>query len=146
MGCRLVEAPLPPSATLRIVCDMRFTQDSIAGNSIRAYSDGEITISDRTISQSVVITPDSIHQWEPRSIEELSAEHIERLCEFEPEIVIIGTGGQLRFPSPSLTAALQMHGIGVEVMAHDAACRTFNILLAEDRRVVAALIMNPAAV
>jgi len=122
---------------------MRFTQDSFAGNSIRAYSDGEITLNNRTISQSVVITPDSIHSWEPRNIDELTAAHIEWLCELDPEIVIIGTGRQLRFPPPALTAVLQMRGIGVEVMAHDAACRTFNVLLAEDRRVVAALMMNP---
>jgi uncharacterized protein len=125
---------------------MRFIQDSFTGNSIRAYSDGEVTINDRTISQSVVITPDSIRLWEPRSIDELTTQHIERLCELEPEIVIIGTGRQLSFPPPALTAALQVRGIGVEVMAHGAACRTFNILLAEDRRVVAALMMEPSTV
>jgi uncharacterized protein len=123
---------------------MRFTQDSFASNSIRAYRDGEITINDKVIAQSVVITPDSIRLWEPRSIDELTAVHIDRLFELDPEIVIIGTGRQLRFPQLALTAALQVRGIGVEVMAHDAACRTFNILLAEDRRVVAALMMNPA--
>ena len=122
---------------------MRFTQDSFAGNSIRAYSDGEVTVNDRTISRSVVITPDSIHPWEPRNIDELTAAHIERLRELDPEIVIIGTGRQLSFPPPALTAALQVQGIGVEVMAHDAACRTFNVLLSEDRRVVVALMMNP---
>ncbi len=80
--------------------------------------------------------------WEPRSIDELTAVHIDRLVGFDPEIVIIGTGRQLRFPPLALTAALQVRGIGVEVMAHDAACRTFNILLAEDRRVLAALMMG----
>jgi len=125
---------------------MRFTQDAFAGNSIRAYGDGEITINDKTISQSVVITPDSIRPWEPRSIDELTVTHIERLCELDPEVVIIGTGRRLTFPPPALTAALQARGIGVEVMAHDAACRTYNILLAEDRRVVAALMMNPTTV
>jgi uncharacterized protein len=133
---------LPPSAGLRIVSFMRFIQDSFAGNTIRAYSDGEITINDRRIAQSVVITADSIQLWEPRSIDELTAVHIDRLAGFDPEIVIIGTGRQLRFPPLALTAALQVRGIGVEIMAHDAACRTFNILLAEDRRVLAALLMG----
>jgi uncharacterized protein len=123
---------------------MRFTQDSFASNSIRAYRDGEITINDKIISQSVVITPDSIRLWEPRSIEELTTVHIDQLAELEPEIVLIGTGKQLLFPSLALTATLQIRGIGVEVMTHDAACRTFNILLAEDRRVLAALMMNPS--
>ena len=121
---------------------MRFSQDSFAINSIRAYGDGEITISDKTISQSVVISVDSIHLLEPRSIDELSAAHVDQLGEFDPEIVIIGTGKVLTFPSPAVTAGLQVRGIGVEIMAHDAACRTFNILLAEDRRVVAALMMG----
>jgi uncharacterized protein len=127
-----------------MVPDMRFTQDSFAINSIRAYGDGEITLGDKTISQSVVISADSIQFWEPRNVDELTAGHLDRLGELDPEIVIIGTGQMLIFPPPELTAGLQMRGIGVEIMAHDAACRTFNILLAEDRRVVVALMMEPA--
>ncbi len=135
-------ACLPPPAGLRIFSGMHFSQDSFAINSIRAYGDGEITINDKTIVESVVITADSILLWEPRSIDELTAAHIDRLGELDPEIVIIGTGRQLVFPAQALTAGLQVRGIGVEIMAHDAACRTFNILLAEDRRVVAALMMD----
>jgi uncharacterized protein len=122
---------------------MRFALDSFAINSIRAYSDGEITIKDKTISQSMVITPDSIQPWEPRSIDELRAAHIKLLGELAPETVIIGTGKELSFPPPALTAGLLTRGIGVEIMAHDAACRTFNVLLAEDRRVLVALMMDP---
>jgi len=121
---------------------MRFALDSFAINSIRAYSDGEITITDKTISQSVVITHDSIQPWEPRCIDELTAAHINLLGELDPETVIIGTGKELSFPPPALTAGLLTRGIGVEIMAHDAACRTFNVLLAEDRRVVVALMMG----
>ena len=134
--------PLPPPAGLRIFSRMRFALDSFAINSIRAYSDGEITIHDKTISQSVVITPDSIQPWEPRCIDELTAAHIKLLGELDLEMVIIGTGKQLSFPPPALTAGLLTRGIGVEIMAHDAACRTFNVLLAEDRRVVVALMMG----
>ena len=134
---------LPDTGGLGIFTGMRFAQDSFAINSIRAYSDGEITVNDKTIAQSVLITPDSIQPWEPRSIDELTAEHIDRLGELDPELVIIGTGKTLTFPPPALTAGLLTRGIGVEIMVHDAACRTFNVLLAEDRRVVVALIMNP---
>ena len=123
---------------------MRFAQDSFASNSIRAYGDGEISVNDKTIRQSVIITPDLIQPWEPRHIGELSAAHCLQLGELNPEVVIIGTGKTLVFPSPQLTAGLQTRGIGVEIMAHDAACRTFNILLSEDRRVIAALIMGAA--
>ena len=121
---------------------MRFAQDPLASNSIRAYSDEEISVNDKIINHSVILTPDLIQLWEPRHIDELTAEHCQQLGELNPEVVIIGTGKILKFPSPQLTVSLQAQGIGVEIMAHDAACRTFNILLAEDRRVIAALIMG----
>ena len=121
---------------------MRFSQDSFAINSIRAYDDGEITVNDKTISESVVISPNSIQPWVPRRIDELAPEHVEQLGKLDPELVIIGTGKQLMFPPAVLLVGLQRRGIGVEIMAHDAACRTFNILLAEDRRVVVALMMG----
>ncbi len=120
---------------------MRFSQDSLAANSIRAYGDGEITINDKIISESVLVTPDSIELWAPRCVTELTAGHMQQLGMLQPEIVILGTGPALQFPATALLAVLQTQAIGVEVMAHDAACRTFNILLAEDRRVVAALMM-----
>ena len=121
---------------------MRFSQDSFASNRIRAYSDGEITVNDKIINRSVIITPDLIQRWELQHIDELTAEHCRQLGELNPEVVIIGTGKFQKFPPPQLTVGLQTQGIGVEIMAHDAACRTFNILLAEDRRVIAGLIMG----
>ena len=136
---------LPPPGGLRIVSAMRFSQDSFAINSIRSYDDGEITVNDKTISESVVISPDSIQPWGPCRIDELAPEHFEQLGKLDPELVIIGTGKQLMFPPAVLLVGLQSCGIGVEIMAHDAACRTFNILLAEDRRVVVALMMGPPA-
>ena len=121
---------------------MRFSQDSFASNSIRAYSDGEISVNEKIINRSVIISADVIQLWEPASIDQLTAAHCEIISEFNPEVVIIGTGKRLQFPVASVIAGLQTQGIGVEIMAHDAACRTFNILLAEDRRVVVALLMG----
>lgn len=137
-------AHLRPRGRLGMVTAMRFSQDSFAANSIRAYGDGEITINDKIIAESVVITPDTIELWAPRSVTELTAEHMQQLGNLQPEIIILGTGPALQFPAPALLAGLQTQAIGVEVMAHDAACRTFNILLAEDRRVVVALMMDGA--
>ena len=121
---------------------MRFAQDSFATNSIRAYRDGEISVNDKTINRSVIITPELITTWEPQYIDELTAEHCGLLGAYNPEVVIIGTGKALVFPAPQVTAGLQTQGVGVEIMAHDAACRTFNILLGEDRQVVVALLMG----
>lgn len=122
---------------------MHFSQDTFAANSIRAYRDGEILVNDRILDRSVIITPDIIQDWAPGSVEELTEQHFMQLGEFKPEIIILGTGSQLRFPPPQLSVALQAQGIGVEIMATDAACRTFNVLLAEDRRVLVALLINP---
>jgi len=121
---------------------MRFSQDSFASNSIRAYSDGEISVNEKIINRSVIITAEVIQLWEPAHIDELTAQHCEIIADFNPEVVIIGTGKRLQFPAPAVIAGLQTQGIGVEIMAHGAACRTFNILLGEDRRVVAALLMS----
>ena len=121
---------------------MRFAEDSRASNTIRAYAAGEIIVNDTRIVQSVIITPDEVHHWAAHSFDKLQARHLEPVIDLQPEVVILGTGMQLRFPRPDITAGLQTRGIGVEIMATDAACRTFNILLAEERRVVAALILG----
>lgn len=121
---------------------MRFAQDTFAVNSIRDYGPGQITLGDTIITRSVVITPDAvIRDWPPQSMAELTVGHLQQLGALQPEIVILGTGATLQFPSPETSAALQGGGIGLEIMATDAACRTFNILLAEERRVIAALMM-----
>jgi hypothetical protein len=66
----------------------------------------------------------------------------EGLLKYKPEMVLLGTGASLRFPHPSLTRALTDAGVGLEVMDTPAACRTFNILAAEGRSVVAVLLIN----
>ena len=81
-----------------------------------------------------------------RGPDDLSVDTIERLCEQSPEVVIIGTGTRHVFPSPELLAPMTRAGIGVEVMSTSAACRTYNILSAEGRRVVALLLpIEPSA-
>jgi len=122
---------------------MRFSQDTFTGNSISAYGSGRITIQEQDISHGVIITPKKIiHDWMPSAFTELRQAHLLRLSELEPEIVILGTGESLRFPPIDYTAGLLEQGIGVEIMSTPAACRTFNILLSEERRVVAALLMR----
>ncbi|MGB5607447.1 MAG: Mth938-like domain-containing protein [Gammaproteobacteria bacterium] len=121
---------------------MRFAQDTFAVNSIRDYGRGKITLGDRIITRSAVITADAVMEdWPPQSMAELTAAHLQQLHALHPEIVLLGTGATLQFPPPEIRLGLQAEGIGLEIMATDAACRTFNILLAEERRVVAALMM-----
>ncbi|MCF6339087.1 MAG: Mth938-like domain-containing protein [Gammaproteobacteria bacterium] len=97
-----------------------------------------------TISGSFIVSPRHLlRDWPPASISDLQAEHFEAIIELQPELVLLGTGTQLTFPPPQLLAALHRQRVGVEVMDTAAACRTYNILMAEGRFVVAGLI-NPA--
>jgi len=81
--------------------------------------------------------------WSPPHLEGLRAEHLEALLSEAPEVVLLGTGQRLRFPAPEVSAPLVRAGVGMEVMDSGAACRTYNILASEGRRVVAAVLMCP---
>ena len=121
---------------------MKFSEDNPAdGFFIRKYDDEKIIINDRGFDSSLIICPDQvIEHWQPRSIESLALEHVDELLTLKPEIAIIGTGSKLVFPSVEVYSSLIQQGIGVEIMDTGAACRTYNILMSEGRRVVAGLI------
>ncbi|MHB1667214.1 MAG: Mth938-like domain-containing protein [Thiomonas sp.] len=81
--------------------------------------------------------------WGQDGFTALAESHFARLVESEPEIIIVGTGSRQQFPKPALLRVLMEHGIGFEVMNTAAACRTYNILAAEGRKVVAGLLIGP---
>ena len=111
-------------------------------NLIRAYQTGQITVNDDTYTTSVVLMPDHIlHPWGAGRVTELSLEDFVQIAALQPEVVLLGTGRRLRFPSAALTRPLIEAHIGMEVMDTAAACRTYNILMGEGRRVAAALMM-----
>jgi len=78
--------------------------------------------------------------WAPASFEALTAADFEALLAQRPELIVLGTGDRQRFPHPRLVAALTSERIGVEAMDTRAACRTYNILMSEGRKVLAALL------
>ena len=82
-----------------------------------------------------------IENWQVQTFEQLSEEHFELLLPFQPEILLLGTGAELRFPSPLVTKKLIEVNTGVEIMDTNAACRTYNILMEEGRNVAAALLL-----
>ena len=86
--------------------------------------------------------PEQLLPWAPATFAELKAEHFAPIAAMKPEVVLLGTGGKLRFPHPSITRSLSDACIGVEVMDLQAACRTYNILMAEERKVAAALLFH----
>jgi uncharacterized protein len=88
----------------------------------------------------VVVSPHAVSAWDVREFEALTAADFGFIGALQPEIVILGTGAAQRFPRPELARALAATGVGVEVMDSRAACRTYNILATEGRRVVAAIL------
>lgn len=109
---------------------------------IRAYSQGSITINQTVYTSDLILMPDAvIADWESAPVAELRAAHFDLLADYGPEIVLLGTGREQRFPPARLLADIGRRGIGLEVMDTAAACRTFNVLMSEDRRVAAALMM-----
>jgi uncharacterized protein len=110
-------------------------------NTVTAYGEGWLEINARRYAHSVLVRPESpVEAWAPARFEDLAAEHFEAIAEHAPEVVLLGTGAVQRFAHPRLVAALAARRIGVEAMDTGAACRTYNILMSEGRKVLAALI------
>jgi uncharacterized protein len=124
---------------------MRFTQDNAAGvNVVRGYGDGEIRINDRIFGHAVLVSAAQIQPAQDLAAgalaDEAQARHLElRILALEPELVLLGSGSRQIFPPAAFGARFLRAGIGFEVMDTGAACRTFNVLVAEQRRVVAVL-------
>ena len=110
-------------------------------NLFTGYGPGYVAVNHVRHEKHIVVTADQITEWNIGSFEALSAEAFESLLALEPEIVLLGTGSALRFPDPALSRRLAAGGIGLEVMDTRAACRTYNILIAEGRKVVAAILI-----
>lgn len=110
---------------------------------IRAYQPGWIQINEERYTASLIISANELMtDWQPQSVEELTTSALDRVMTLKPDILIIGTGSKHVLLPVSLYGHLINHGIGVEVMETGAACRTYNALTAENRRVVAALLLG----
>ncbi len=128
---------------------MKFTQDTeFNGYAIQRYTPGEVVLTatgslqELSLSTPFLIGAGELRRdWAPGGFEGLDEAQLAMLLELDPELVILGTGERQRFPAPALLAPLYAAGIGVEVMDSGAACRTYNILLGEGRRVAAGIIL-----
>ena len=111
---------------------------------ITAYDVDTISVNDDIYRQSLVMTADSILcPWPVSSLQHLNPENLAPIFESKPTVVLLGTGERQMFPDAKIFALFGEQGIGLEVMDNGALCRTFNILVAEDRDVTAAIILNP---
>ena len=125
---------------------MKFHADKPDSLSITAIGEGWVAVNgERHHSSRVLTSAGQIQAWACERFEHLTAAHFETLLNVmpePPELVIFGSGQRLRFAPPVLMRTLIERRIGVETMDTAAACRTFNILATEGRRVVAALIIG----
>ena len=113
-----------------------------AANLITAYGDDYVMVNGARQETSVVVTAEEVAPWSAATFEALTADDFRALARLGVEIVLLGTGRRQRFPHPRLTASLAEARIGLEVMDLKAACRTYNILVAEERRVALALLFG----
>lgn len=114
-----------------------------AGNQlITGYGEGWVDINETRHHRSLIVLPNQlVTDWTVTDFDSLAAEHIERIAQLAPEVVLLGTGATHRFVHPRLGKPLFDIGVGLECMDTAAACRTYNILMAEGRHVAAALII-----
>jgi uncharacterized protein len=126
---------------------MRFNLDQpTTANVVRAYGPGLVRVGERSFSHSVIVTASTLlEDWRPRRISDLQESDLGELLRLRPEVLLIGSGARQEFPRRATLAALYAARLGFEIMDTGAACRTYNVLVAEGRNVAAALIVEPAA-
>lgn len=110
---------------------------------VTAYDETGIEINAVAYTYSLLVLPEvKPVPWPVSSFDALTEEHFEQVNQTNPDVVILGTGKKQRFVHPKLTKALTAKQVGVESMDNQAACRTYNILMAEGRKVALALIID----
>jgi uncharacterized protein len=122
---------------------MKFHLSTAEGNMFTGHGSDYVRLGVVEYRDNVLVTPERVVTgWTAGGFDTLTEADFAALAALKPEVVLLGTGASLRFPHPRLTRALTDAGIGVEVMDTPAACRTFNILAAEGRRVAAAVLVG----
>jgi len=126
---------------------MKLHPDKSNVQTISAYGDGWIAVDGERIDSSVIIGSGGQRMaWPCRQFSELDASHFAQLAELDIELVIFGSGSTIRFPKPAWLQPLMQRRLGIETMDTHAACRTYNILSGEGRKVVVALLIeDPSA-
>ena len=113
-------------------------------NTITGYGDGYVEINQTPYKHSVLLSSDGATlEWSAKSFNDLQLSHFSQMVDLKPELILIGTGSRQQFPKPELLKGLISAKIGFEIMDSQAACRTYNILVGEGRKVLLALIVEP---
>ncbi len=119
---------------------MKFSEDmGDAYYRITGYGENWVKVNQETLTTSFLLGPQTLDSgWRPSRMEELTPDDLTPLFAIGAEVIIIGTGSKQVLPTTTTWKALVQNGIGFEIMSTDAACRTYNVLLSEARRVAAA--------
>lgn len=121
---------------------MKLLPDAASGPSITGYGPGWVSVNGEKFTAPLFVNAQSgVALWQCPGFEDLQAAHFDGFAELKPELIIFGSGERIRFPHPSCLQNLYAQRIGVETMDTHAACRTFNFLAGEGRRVIAALLV-----
>jgi len=107
-----------------------------------AHGAGHVMVNGERHDRSIVVLAEEVRgDWDATGFDGLNEAHFTYFLAFKPDVLLLGTGAQQHFPHPRLYRALTDAGIGVECMTTPAACRTYNILVAENRKVIAAILL-----
>jgi uncharacterized protein len=125
---------------------MKFQPDTLDGvNPITRQEAGCVWVGTTPFRHSVLVPwRGAVMPWPVTRWADLTADHFERIAVLQPELVIFGSGSRLRFVQPGLLRGFYERRVGVETMDTAAACRTYNVLVAEGRQVLAALLIDPS--
>lgn len=123
---------------------MKFHLSNNSGQNVfTAHGAGYVQVNERRLEQPVIVTPDQvITEWPARRFATLTESDFNYFLAYTPEVILLGTGDKHLFAHPQLYRALSNAGIGVEFMSTPAACRTFNILMDENRKVAAGILFE----
>ena len=112
-------------------------------HTIRGHAPDHIRVGDRILRTSFLLSATELAiDWPPRGVEELLSDHFSVALAWRPEIILLGTGTRQRFVAHEIYATILARGVGFEVMDTGAACRTYNVLVGESRRVVAGFLFG----
>lgn len=122
---------------------MKFSlADPADGYTVHAYSRTEIVVGEQRFTSSLILAPDRVvPDWGPETHDQITASALQAILDMKPDLILLGTGENQHFPSAEIYRAASEARLGLEVMTTPAACRTYNILASEGRRVVAALLL-----
>ena len=114
-----------------------------SGCHVDSFSDNVVVIGEVRYTASLIVTPGQVvRDWPPQHPDQLTIDDFEMILALEPELILVGTGNELRFPDSEILKGVIRAGIGIDFMDSPAVCRTYNILAAEGRHVAAGIIID----